>query len=104
MAPRPLPKKLGLSATVSAKLNFIQPTEFWKDLYPNYYRQRRFKFIVTGLETGEDGKHRVKLTHVDHPKKTFYASVSAVKLEKTGPPNQLFCNDSPLPAADTTPL
>ncbi len=101
MVPRPLLKKLGLSATVLAKLNFIQPTKFWKDLYPNDYRQHLFKFIITGLDTGDVGKHRVKLAN--HPKKTFYASVSAVKLEKSGPPNQLLRNDSPLPAADTAP-
>ncbi len=93
MAPRPIPKKLGRNAIVSATLNYIQPTNHWKDIFPNNYRQTRLKFTVCDLVTDGSGKHILKLSHQDYPNKIFSAFVGSVKLEKAGPPNQLFVND-----------
>ncbi len=39
------------------------------------------------------GKRVLKLFHQDYPDKIFSAFVALVKLEKSGPPNQLFLND-----------
>ena len=53
----------------------------------------RLKFIVVDLLTDASGKHVLKLSHQDYPDKIFSAFVGSIKLEKTGPPNQLFVND-----------
>ncbi len=94
MAPQPLPKKLGLNATVSAKLNLVKPVSFWKEIYPNNYRDHRIQFNVEGIEKKND-KYQILLLCPLHPDKTFYAAPSSVKIVKTGPPNQLFRNDAP---------
>ncbi len=100
MAPQRLPKKLGLNATVSSSPRFIQPVQFWKDLYPNDYCTQCSKFTVTALKTTNNGKHQLKLLLPDHPNNTFHALAHNVRLEKAGPPNQYFLNDAcPPPAA-----
>ncbi len=93
MLPRPIPKKLGRNAVVSATLNYIRPTSHWKDIFPNNYHQTRLKFIVKDLLMDASGKRVLKLFHQDYPDKIFSAFVASVKLEKSGPPNQLFLND-----------
>ena len=93
MPPRPIPKKLGRNAVVSATLNYIRPTSHWKDIFPNNYRQTRLKFIVKDLLMDASSKRVLKLFHQDYPDKIFSAFVASVKLEKSGPPNQLFLND-----------
>ncbi len=100
MAPRRQPTKLGLNATVSSSLRFIQPVQFWKDLYPNDYCTQRRKFTVTALKTTNDGKHRLTLLLPDHSDNTFHTLAHNVKIEKASPPNQYFRNNAcPPPAA-----
>ncbi len=93
MAPWSIPKKLGQNAIVSSTLNYIKPTNHWREIYPNDYRQTRLQFKVEGLEQDAQGKNVLKLSHVCFPNKTFTAFVKSVKLEQPGPPNQFFNND-----------
>ncbi len=94
MAPRLIPKKLGRNAIVSSTLNYIKPTNLWREIYPNDYRQTRLQFKVNGLEQDALGKNVLKLFHVSYPDRIFTAFVNSVKLERPGPPNQFFSNDA----------
>ncbi len=54
------------------------------------------RFVVVALEPYKN-KYCLKLSCQDHREKCFCAFPSSVKIEKTGPPNQFFCNNaSPL--------
>ncbi len=56
---------------------------------------KRLTFRVDGLEQDAAGKNVLKLLHAAYPDKIFTTYVSSVRLEKPGPPNQYFVNDSP---------
>jgi hypothetical protein len=110
MAPSLIPKKLGRNAIVSATLNYIRPSNHWREVYPNNYCQVRLRFRVDGIDRDPSGKNVLILSHSDYPGKVFTAFVRSVKLETAGPPNQLFSNDgvvgeqrvvrSPIPRAE----
>ncbi len=94
MAPQLIPKKLGRNVIVSSTLNYIKPTNHWREIYPNDYRQTRLQFKVEGLEQDALGKNVLKLSHVCFPNKAFTAFVNSVKIKQPRPPNQFFNNNA----------
>ena len=48
--PKGLNKRLGKNAIVSTLLKNVRPIEHWRELYPNDFKLKRFKFVVDDIE------------------------------------------------------
>ncbi len=103
--PHLIPKKLGpnaivsvtlnyIWAIVSVTLNYIRHTLHWRKIYPNNYHQKRLQFKLEGLGQDQLGKNVLQLTNASYPNCIFTAFIASVKLERHGPPNQSFVNDT----------
>ncbi len=95
MAPGQIPNKLGINASVSAALNYIQPTSHWKEVYHNSYRMKRLTFCVDGLEQDAAGKNVLKLFHAAYPDKIFTAYVFLCPAWETWTPKSILCQRLP---------
>ena len=106
--PKRLNKKMGRNSIVSVILKNILPVNAIKDKYPNNYKQKRCNFIVGGIKStqvktrkGDEVIIVVEL-RFKNPKEDprfedgldelFYwsAMFANCRLEKAGPPNQIF--------------
>ncbi len=87
-------KKLGLNATVSVNLKFIQPFQFWKDQHPSDYHLQCHEFTITVLKTNNDNKHHLELHSTNQPNQTFLMLAYNVSVEQPGPPSQYVWNDT----------
>lgn len=88
MAPRQIPKQLGINASESAAHNYIRPTSHWKEIYNNNYQMNCLNFWIDGLEQDVSGKNVLKIFHSAYPENFFTTFVYSIQLKKPGRPNQ----------------
>jgi hypothetical protein len=101
----PVSKFMGVGAMVSCKLKSSSHHETWKQKYPSQdWRDIREVFAVTGRrDIIDNASYTLLLAHKDYEEREFKAMSGSVKLEKKGPPNQIFATTDTPPQARSTP-